>query len=112
MPHNFIRLYDNERLDRLVGYMQAIDLRAQRGLLNLEKDRIKAERMLLYEKRLEAMLHDLESGGSLQRRQAIETYFWMLEEYRISVFAPEIRTGQPVSSKKLEAQIEFIESIE
>jgi ATP-dependent helicase HrpA len=32
-----------------------------------------------------------------------ETYRWLLEEYRVSLFAQELGTAQPVSPKRLEA---------
>ncbi|QBQ56003.1 ATP-dependent RNA helicase HrpA [Nitrosococcus wardiae] len=35
---------------------------------------------------------------------ALETYRWMLEEYRISLFAQELGTAHPVSPKRLAAQ--------
>jgi ATP-dependent helicase HrpA len=35
---------------------------------------------------------------------ALENYRWMLEEYRVSLFAQELGTIHPVSSKRLEAQ--------
>ena len=33
-----------------------------------------------------------------------ETFRWMMEEYRVQVFAQELGTAQPVSVKRLEAR--------
>ncbi|MFM7115844.1 MAG: DUF3418 domain-containing protein, partial [Planctomycetota bacterium] len=33
---------------------------------------------------------------------------WLLEEYRVSVFAQQLGTSQPVSSKRLEKQWELV----
>jgi ATP-dependent helicase HrpA len=34
----------------------------------------------------------------------LETYRWMLEEFRVSIFAQELKTSIPISAKRLEAQ--------
>ena len=58
-------------------------------------------------------LADLEARwlerGERQRQQSIfdpelELYRWMLEEYRVSLFAQELGTAISVSAKKLEKQ--------
>jgi len=36
--------------------------------------------------------------------QAFYEYRWMLEEFRISVFAQELKTAYPVSPKRLDKQ--------
>ncbi len=47
-----------------------------------------------------------------QQRQiydpALETYRWMLEEYRVLLFAQELGTSQPVSEKRLDKQWEAV----
>ncbi len=111
VPDNFIRLYDNNRMGRIISYLQAVALRAQRGLLNLEKDQAKAAQIAPFSQHLQEMVEDLQTGGSTQRRQAIEAFLWMLEEFKISIFAPEIKTAQPVSAKRLNAQIKHIASM-
>ena len=34
----------------------------------------------------------------------LETYLWMLEELRVSLFAQELKTSMPISAKRMEAQ--------
>ena len=36
-----------------------------------------------------------------QKSEQLERYRWLLEEYRISLFAQEIKTLSPVSAKRL-----------
>ena len=45
-----------------------------------------------------------------QRRNKIEELFWMIEEYKVSLFAQELKTPYPVSPKKLDQLIQEIES--
>src|SRR4029078_7258098 len=38
----------------------------------------------------------------------LETYRWMLEELRVSLFAQELKTAVPVSAKRMEGQWEKV----
>jgi len=111
VPKSFVRLYDNHRLERLVRYIQAISLRAERGLINLEKDRTKSFEVKTFSDRLNGIIRSLTPQASPEKRQAVEAFFWMLEEFKISVFAQEIKTAHPVSAKKLKIQINKIEAM-
>jgi ATP-dependent RNA helicase HrpA len=111
VPKNFVQLYADDRLQRLVRYIQAIALRAERGWVNPEKDRAKAKRIEPYERKLAQLAQALGPESSPEKRQAMESFFWMLEEYKISVFAQEIKTVHPVSPQRLEKQLGKIESM-
>lgn len=111
VPKSFIQLYDNDRLERLSRYIQALSLRLERGLINLEKDRIKSKDVKTIAKRLNHIIQLLTPQTSQEKRQAVESFFWMLEEFKISVFAQEIKTAQPVSVKRLEVKLGEIESM-
>jgi ATP-dependent helicase HrpA len=86
-------------------------LRAVRGAVDLEKDRIKAASVSPLEQRMQQLLASLGPQTSAQRRHAIEAFYWMLEEYKISVFAQEIKTAFPVSVKRLEHQLTQIDGM-
>jgi ATP-dependent helicase HrpA len=60
---------------------------------------------------LQGLIQTLTPQSSDEKRRAVEDLFWMLEEYKISVFAQEIKTAQPVSAKRLDAQIRTIEGL-
>jgi len=45
-----------------------------------------------------------------QRQSKIEELFWMIEEYKVSLFAQELKTPYPVSPKKLDQLIQEIEN--
>jgi ATP-dependent helicase HrpA len=44
-----------------------------------------------------------------ETKALIEEFFWMIEEYKVSLFAQELKTPYPVSPKKLNQLIEAIE---
>jgi ATP-dependent helicase HrpA len=111
VPKSFIRIYDDSRLERLMRYLQAMSLRAERGLVDLEKDRTKARPVEEFAKRLNGLVQSLSPQSSREKRRAVEDFFWMLEEYKISVFAQEIKTSRPVSAKRLTARIAEIEGM-
>ena len=108
MPENFVELYESERLSDIPRHLRAIMIRAERGMAHLEKDKIKADRLKPFADRLEEMLKEV-SSSSEEKKRAVEEYVWMVEEYRISVFAPEIKTRDSVSPKKLKEKIADIE---
>jgi ATP-dependent helicase HrpA len=45
-----------------------------------------------------------------QRQIKVEDLFWMIEEYKVSLFAQELKTPYPVSTKKLDQLIKEIEN--
>ena len=48
---------------------------------------------------------------SEEKKEMIEEYFWMIEEFKVSLFAQELKTPYPVSQKKLNLLIEEIEKL-
>jgi ATP-dependent helicase HrpA len=60
---------------------------------------------------LDRIIQSLSPQSSREKRWAVEDFFWMLEEYKISVFAQEIKTVRPVSAKRLAARIGEIEAM-
>lgn len=105
-PATFLLHYPEDRLPHLVRYLTALAIRAERGAFNLGKDRARRQEIHAYEEQL-AQLRD--RGGV--DPAAFEELAWMIEEYRVSLFAQELKTAVPVSPKRLReklAEIEFI----
>ena len=42
-----------------------------------------------------------EENLNQQEKKALEELFWFVEEYRVSLFAPEVKTPVPVSPRRL-----------
>ena len=111
VPQTFIRLYPDERLRRLPVYMRAIALRTERGLVNPDKEIAKAALIEPHEKRLVRLARELGPQSSPKKRRAVEELYWMVEEYKISVFAQEIKTAHPISAQRLHKQLSRIENL-
>jgi ATP-dependent helicase HrpA len=79
-----------------------IRIRAQRSVDNPLKEEKKAEQLTGYTRHLNRLLSSLSQDSSPEKAQKIEHFFWLLEEYKISVFAQELKTNIPISAKKLD----------
>jgi ATP-dependent helicase HrpA len=101
VPENFIPLYSADRMPDLVRYVRTLIVRAERGRTDMEKDRKKAARLQPFTDQLSHMIAGLEPDTSAEKRAAVEEFYWMIEEFKVSLFAQEIKTAFPVSEKKL-----------
>jgi len=108
VPENYIALYGRERMPDLARYIKAINLRAERGRSDIDKDRKKAANIKPFTDRLNETINSLEPTTSSEKREAIETFYWMIEEFKVSLFAQELKTAYPVSIKKLNHQVSRI----
>jgi ATP-dependent helicase HrpA len=108
VPETFITIYDKQRLDHLIRYIQAAAIRARRAAADFEKDQIKSKGVAKFTEGLNQLLRELSPRASDEKRQAVEEYFWMIEEYKVSVFAQELKTAIPISAKRLEQKLQQI----
>lgn len=108
LPSHFPEFTDPEHLSHLPRYLRALEIRGERARLNPGKDDERAALLMPYQKQLLKLLAD----GSLPREAApsVQEFRWMVQEYRVSVFAQELGTAVKVSPKRLDAQLEVIRS--
>ena len=98
-------LYDGMRFVHLVRYIKAVEIRAQRALINFEKDEEKAKELKIFADSLNELVKGLSHLVSKEKKNAVEEYFWLIEEYKVSLFAQELKTAIPVSKKRLEKKL-------
>ena len=108
VPQTFVAIYDSRRLVHLPRYIQAASTRARRAVVDFEKDRAKSLEIIKFTDGLNQLLKQLSPSVSDEKRQAIEAYFWMVEEYKVSVFAQELKTAIAISAKRLEMKLKEI----
>ena len=109
VPETYMELYDDERMVHIPRYVKAIAVRAKRGVENIEKDKFRSKEIKIYSDRLNGFLEELSNSVSSQKRNAIEDFFWLVEEYKVSIFAQELKTPFPVSKKRLDEKLKEIE---
>ena len=97
------------RLERLPAYIQAVAVRAERAAVDFEKDRQRARTVQPFADALMQQLARLSAATSDEKRAAVEAFHWLLEEYKISVFAQQVGTARRVSAKALKKALEEIE---
>ncbi|MBA4397076.1 MAG: ATP-dependent RNA helicase HrpA [Syntrophus sp. (in: bacteria)] len=109
VPSDFLLQYDVERLGDIVRYLKALVIRTDRGLLHLEKALAKSKEIKPFNEFLQETLKYLTLASSAEKRQALEAFRWMIEEYKVSLFAQELKTPYPISRKRLEEKKREIE---
>jgi len=105
VPETFMTIYDKQRLGHLVRYIQAAAIRVRRAAVDFEKDQSKSKGIIKFTEGLNHLLCELSPRASDEKRRAVEEYFWMIEEYKVSVFAQELKTAIPISAKRLEQKL-------
>ncbi len=109
MPPEFLLLYHDDKAPDIIRYLRAMTIRAERGLVHLEKAFQKTKEIKTFVVQHQDMLNGVSPYTSGKKKEAIEELRWMIEEYKVSVFAQEIKTAFPVSAKRLEKKIQEIE---
>lgn len=109
VPKDFLDRYAPDRIAHLPRYLKALKIRAERGAYDREKDQEKAGRIEPFTEALRRNLADISSHASLEKRKSFEEFFWMVEEFKVSIFAQELKTPFPVSAKRLEKKLREVE---
>jgi len=92
IPADLLATTPHEQLQHLPRYLKAIQIRNERCLANPTKDIEKYN-----------LIADFDGWQTHVPKSQHETFRWMMEEYRVQVFAQELGTAQPVSVKRLQA---------
>ncbi|MCP5003132.1 MAG: DUF3418 domain-containing protein, partial [Planctomycetes bacterium] len=84
--------------------LKAMSVRAERLAVNVPKDQGKMEKIAPYLSKWKSLHEDDTLSESQQ--SAVRELFWMLEEYKVSLFAGELRTAISISAKRLDKYLE------
>jgi ATP-dependent helicase HrpA len=96
LPNDFLQVTPYAQLAHLPRYLKAMKLRADRWRLNPSKD---AERARQVEGYVKALAKSGPGGAAAKGKDALR---WLIEEFRVSLFAQELGTAEPVSTVKLD----------
>ncbi len=102
LPPDFLSSFDGRRLRNSQRYLQALGRRVERAHADPIRDRARAAQLLVHEERLQSLA--ARPLYTEEQRQLVEDYREMLEEFRVSLFAQEIKTLYPVSEKRMLAK--------
>jgi ATP-dependent helicase HrpA len=98
----FVASVPQRWLESYPRYLRGMTLRLEKLRLDPGRDRQRLQRVAPHWRSLLEKLADANTRGALD--PALERYRWLLEEFRISVFAQELGTAVPVSEKRLAEQ--------
>ncbi len=98
VPKRFLMAAPWERLHHLTRYLKAITLRLEKIRADPARDAARLSELRPQEQRYWRLVAE-RKGVSDER---MTEFRWLLEELRVSFFAQELRTPQPVSVKRLD----------
>jgi ATP-dependent helicase HrpA len=102
LPADFLNRFDYTMLKKKERYLKALAIRIDRAHTDPGKDDRKAAQLLPFIER--TLEWQLPVDPSPECIQLYESYQEMIEEFKISLFAQEIKTLYPVSMHRLEAK--------
>jgi len=101
VPKDFLRTTPYAQLAHLPRYLKAMKLRAERVRQNPAKDAERAVQLAPYAAAAERWRG--RAGGEALR--------WLVEEFRVSLFAQELGTAEPVSAVKLDRALAALQGV-
>jgi ATP-dependent helicase HrpA len=104
LPKRFVALTPWTQLQHLPRYLKAIVMRLDKYRSDPARDTTLLAQIRPLEQRYTRRLAD--QRGVADAR--LDDYRWLLEELRVSLFAQELRTPQPVSVKRLDKAWELL----
>ena len=98
IPKRFLQITPWDRLQHLARYLKAITLRLEKYRADPARDAARMTELRPQDQRYWRLV--AERKGAVDER--MQEFRWLLEELRVSFFAQELRTPQPVSVKRLD----------
>ena len=81
-------------------YLRAMQIRLSRAITDPVRDRKKWQKVQCHVDNLDSAETIMEPGDFLTRELCVE-YKWLIEEWKVSIFAQKLKTARPVSEKRL-----------
>jgi ATP-dependent helicase HrpA len=98
----WVRQTPEQAFQQLPKYVRAAARRAERLRNDVERDRKLDAQVAPFETALRALAARADPAAPAPEQQRLR---WMIEEFRLSLFAQELRTLGPVSTKRLDEQL-------
>ncbi len=87
-------------------YLKALRIRAERAYASPEKDLAKEQQIASFRANAEALEKRIMGRPTEPGLEFLKTLRQMIEEFKISIFAPEIKTLFPISAKRIEKKLQ------
>ncbi len=97
------------RLRHLPRYLKMLLIRADRAATDPVRDQKKSQHVEIWQKELDELLR--RKDLSPEARNRLWNLFWMMQEFKVSCYAQELGTSEPVSEKRLDSAISEIRKL-
>ncbi len=102
----FLEQVSFDQLSHVPRYLKALLTRIERARLNPVKDQERQRQLTPYVEALKALQN--KPPETPEGRRELDVYRWMIEEFKVSLFAQELGTAMPISAKRLDEQLERV----
>ena len=96
----FLTTSVDEHLKHYPRYLQALEIRLQNMLHQTDRDQQKMQEMAKFQQWFWQSIEKRQKDEIVNPER--EPFRWMLEEFRVSLFAQQLKTPIPISAKRLE----------
>jgi ATP-dependent helicase HrpA len=104
LPPRFLERVPFERLTHLPRYLKALLIRIERAALNPAKDQERVQQLQPFVEAVRRLGTSPHPSEAFLRE--LDELQWMIEEFKVSLFAQELGTAFPVSVKRLQEKLE------
>jgi len=105
MPKGFLGFVSVEQLKHYPRYIKAMITRLDKLQGNVQRDKLQQIKLEKWQADYETLVGQL--PASIECFAEVLTLNWMMQEYRVSLFAQELGTAMPVSDKRWKAQLDL-----
>ncbi len=102
----FITASGAHRITDISRYLKAIKRRLEKLPVDPNQDRLKMIEIDKVTEKYQTAL--VNAKHHLQHKQQVEQVKWMIEEFRVSVFAQNLKTAYPISAKRINNHLQSI----
>ncbi|MDO5454556.1 MAG: ATP-dependent RNA helicase HrpA [Corynebacterium sp.] len=103
LPKNAVTTHGTGHLRHLARYVSAMQIRLEEMGLDPDKDADRQDEVEAVKKVLRARLKQLPEARA--KSKAVRDIGWMIQEFRVSLFAQRLGTAHPVSARRIEKAI-------
>jgi ATP-dependent helicase HrpA len=95
----FVTKAGHQRLDDIARYLTAMQRRIEKLIVDPNQDRLKMLEVAKVQQALDNIIAKQPKGQPLNKELAQS--YWMIEEFRVSLFAQNLKTAYPISAKRI-----------
>jgi ATP-dependent RNA helicase HrpA len=109
IPRDFIDQYESVRLHELIRHMKLIRVRSEKGILDPLRDTEREKQFSRFWNRYIKTLDKMPEWISPERKSEVDALWWYFQEYKVFLFAQEMKTREKISDQRIEKRIENLQ---